>query len=48
MHNEASHLFIISSLHFLELVKKKEKYSFQLVNYYVTDTEKSKKGQNFF
>lgn len=27
---------------FLELVKKKEKYSFQLVNYYVIDTEKSK------
>lgn len=33
----------ILSLHFLELVKKKEKYSFQLVNDYVTDIEKRKK-----
>lgn len=35
--------WLCSSLpHFLELVKKQEKYSFQLVTDYVTDTEKNR------
>lgn len=42
MHNEVSHLFMYFITQILKVVKKKEKYRSQLVNYCATDTEKSK------